>query len=214
MARMRAFFAAEMGGETYRRFMDAGFRRSGDFIYQPICAGCRACQSIRVPVDRFSLSKSQRRCARRNANLSVTVGAPQISNEKFALYAQYKARWHGKDDATFDELESFLYESPVETIEFAYREGGGRLLAVGICDLSPRSLSSVYFYFDPSESRRGLGTFGALREIDFARQRKIPHYYLGYFVAGCAAMEYKASFRPNEILCSDGIWRESSGIAR
>jgi arginine-tRNA-protein transferase len=83
------------------------------------------------------------------------------------------------------------------------------LLAVGICDMSPLSLSSVYFYFDPSESRRGLGTFGALREIAFTRQHQIPHYYLGYYVSGCGAMEYKAPFRPNEILCTDGIWREN-----
>ena len=81
-------------------------------------------------------------------------------------------------------------------------------MAAGICDLCPGSLSSVYLYFDPSESRRGLGTFGALYEIRFARQRQIEQYYLGYWISGCGAMQYKSSFAPNELLCPDGIWRD------
>ena len=72
----------------------------------------------------------------------------------------------------------------------------------------PQSLSSVYFYFDPEQAGRRLGTFSALWEIEWAREMNIPHYYLGYWVAGCGAMEYKASFRPCEALGTDGVWRE------
>ena len=83
-----------------------------------------------------------------------------------------------------------------------------------ICDVCPESLSSVYFYFDPAEARRGLGTFGAVYEIEFARARGIGHYYLGYWVAGCQAMDYKANFRPCEILHPDGVWRaQEAGAA-
>jgi arginine-tRNA-protein transferase len=35
----------------------------------------------------------------------------------------------------------------------------------------------------------------------------IPYYYLGYWVRGCRTMDYKAAFRPCQLLCSDGIWR-------
>ena len=35
------------------------------------------------------------------------------------------------------------------------------------------------------------------------------YYYLGYWVAGCGAMEYKATFRPCELLGTDGLWRPS-----
>ncbi|HEY7117030.1 MAG TPA: arginyl-tRNA--protein transferase, partial [Tepidisphaeraceae bacterium] len=70
--------------------------------------------------------------------------------------------------------------------------------------------SSVYFYFDPAEARRRPGTFSALWEIEFARSRGIPYYYLGYWVAGCGAMEYKASFGPHEVLGTDGVWRAGS----
>src|SRR5581483_6440443 len=103
---------------------------------------------------------------------------------------------------------AFLYDSPLpSTVEFEYRDASTRLLAVGICDVCPHSLSSVYFYFDPNESRRGLGTFGALKEIEFAGNVGVPYYYLGYWVSGCGAMDYKKNFKPAEILEYDGVWR-------
>jgi arginine-tRNA-protein transferase len=194
--------------------MDAGFRRSGKLLYQPACQGCRACQPIRVPVERFKPSKSQRRCIRRNADLRVTANEPRASDEKFDLYRRYVAGRFGRqareDEDGRESFERFLYDSPVQTLEFCYRDPAGRLLAVGICDVCAESLSSVYFYYDPGEARRGLGNFGAVYEIETAGKLGIPYYYLGYWVSGCGAMKYKADFHPNEILYSDGVWRATS----
>ena len=174
------------------------------------------CVPLRVPVQSFQPSKSQRRACRRNGDLSVGVDLPQATEEKFDLYRRYTTGWHGKPPAEdggedaeggWETFESFLYDSPVDTVEFCYRDAAGRLLGVGICDICPESLSSVYFYFDPVEARRSLGTFGAVYEIEFARSQGIPNYYLGYWVSGCGAMQYKANFRPCEILHTDGVWR-------
>ena len=212
LARTRAFWGEGMGGELYQRFMDAGFRRSGKVIYQPVCAGCRACMPIRVPVESFRPSKSQRRCWRRNADLLVTVDRPQATGEKFELYRRYQEQWHrkaeeGDRDRQWESFVSFLYDSPVETVEFVYRDGFGKLLGAGLCDLSLKALSSVYFYFEPAEAGRGLGTYSAMYEIAQARELGVRYYYLGYWVRGCGAMEYKASFRPCEVLWPDGLWR-------
>jgi leucyl-tRNA---protein transferase len=200
----RAIMASRIPPDLYHDFLDAGFRRSGKLIYQPICRGCRKCVPIRVPVDRFEPSKSQRRCLRKNSDLVVSQGAAVATAEKEELYRRYVTGWHGGESA--EGFESFLYDSPVQTIEFCYRDAAGRLLAVGICDLSSRSLSSVYFYFDPADAGRGLGTFGALYELDWAAGAGIPFYYLGYWVHGCASMQYKANFRPCEVLLPDGRW--------
>jgi arginine-tRNA-protein transferase len=208
VARTRAFYAERMPGELYHRFMDAGFRRSGRVVYQPVCPGCRACQPIRVPVGGFRPSKSQRRCERRNADLAVTVGRPVATDEKFDLYRRYVTEWHNTvEEPTREEFESFLYASPVETIEFCYRDPAGTLLAVGICDVCRESISSVYLYHDPIHRKRGLGVFAALKEIEFARHTGISYYYLGYWVEGCRTMHYKADYRPHEILHPDGVWR-------
>ena len=211
----RAAWADAMPAGLYHRFMDAGFRRSGKVLYQPACRGCRACQPIRVPVAKFNPGKSQRRCRRRNEDLVVALTEPQATDEKYDLYRRYLAGRFGKSadgDEKRESFESFLYDSPVDTVEFAFRDAGGRLLAVGICDVCRQSLSSVYFYYDPAEAKRGLGTFGALHEIDAALALGIPYYYLGYWVSGCDTMHYKADFRPYEILGPDGIWRPGGGV--
>ena len=206
-ASMRAILTHDMPAETYHAFMDANFRRSGSIVYQPNCAGCRACQSLRVVTCELAMSKSQWRCWRGNSDVVVSVNSPIATDEKFQMYKRYLAEWHGRDDDSYDEFRDFLYESPVDTIEFEYRDASQKLLAVGICDRSTQSLSSVYFYFDPSERKRSPGTFGALWEIQWAAKEGIPFYYLGYWVDGCASMEYKASFHPHQILGTDGVWR-------
>lgn len=209
VSRTRAMAAHRMAPDVYHALMDRGFRRSGRIIYQPICDGCRACQPIRVPVPFFMPNKSQRRTRRRNQDVAVDVATPIATDEKFDLYRHYATEWHGRDAREEDRetFETFLYDSPVKTLEFSYRDSSGRLLGVGICDVCDQSLSSVYFYFDPAEARRGLGTFSAMVEIETAAAMKIPHYYLGFWIAGCRAMEYKSTFRPFELLQSDGTWR-------
>ena len=52
-----------------------------------------------------------------------------------------------------------------------------------------------------------LGTFNVLSVIRAALDQNIPHVYLGFFVKGCRSLEYKARFRPNQALHSDGDWR-------
>ena len=207
VAQSRAFWAERMPASVYHALMDAGFRRSGKLVYQPICRGCRDCLPIRVLVEQFKPSKSQRRCARRNADLQVTCGPLEQTDEKWELYQRYIAGWHGGDADDRPGFESFLYDSPVDTVEFTYRDSTGRLLAVGICDLYTQSLSSVYFYFDPADADRCLGTFGALYELQFSRDQKIPYYYLGYWINKCQSMRYKAMYRLHEILHPDNIWR-------
>jgi leucyl-tRNA---protein transferase len=204
----RAFIASTIEPDAYHQFMNAGFRRSGRLVYQPVCVGCRECQSIRLLVDDFKPGKSHRRAVRRNGDVEVTTHRPVASHEKYEIYRRYCLEWHDANhEPTWEGFVEFLYDTPVNTVEFEYRDGTGRLLAVGICDVCSESLSSVYFYFDPDASTRGLGTFGVLREIEFAKQAGIPLYYLGYWVRGCATMHYKVSFRPSELLGMDGQWR-------
>jgi len=104
-------------------------------------------------------------------------------------------------------MQMVLMPSVIATLD--YLAARGKLLGVGICDVAAQSLSSVYFYFDPAVAGRGMGTFSALFEIEWARQNAIPYWYGGYYVAGCGSMEYKAAFGPYQLLGTDGQWRPS-----
>jgi arginine-tRNA-protein transferase len=195
----------------YHSLMDLNFRRLGPVFYRPSCDGCDACRMIRIPVADFRPSRSQRRCWERNGDLTVDVGAPRPTEEKRRLYGSYLERRHdGQMDGSPAEFYGFLYGSDVETVEIEYRLGD-RLMAVGVVDVEPAALSAVYCYFAPDEPGRGLGVFNVLRTIEECRRRGAAYLYLGYYVADCRRMSYKARFRPCEVLGPDGRWSRAPG---
>ena len=103
-----------------------------------------------------------------------------------------------------DYVESFV-DNPFPTQEWCYYLGQ-RLVGVGYVDQLPEGLSAIYFYYDPDERDRSLGTFNVLSILAAARALNVPHVYLGYYVEGCRSLEYKGRFRPNEVLRPDGEW--------
>lgn len=207
-AKMFGFLADRMDTAFYRRLMDSGFRRSGNYFYQPQCGDCSKCVPIRIPVDRFVPSKSQRRCRRGNSDLILTVGKPELTQEKFDLYVSYLREQHGDNaEKGMGILKEFLYNQVVDTCEFCYRDRHGKLLAVGICDLFDDAISSVYCFYDVGESGRSLGTYSILCELEYARQTKLAYYYLGFLVSQCDAMAYKERYRPYQLLGPDGLWQ-------
>lgn len=201
-----ALSPAAIDAQRYQVLMDHGFRRSGMIFYRTDCPGCRACVPIRVPVATFQPSRSQRRTLRRNADVELRLGPPIDDHARYDLFSRYQ-HWKHADGMSGDrdDFVRFLVESPIDTFEMTYWIRG-RLVGVGIVDVCPSALSSVYFYFEPTERARGLGTLSALCEIEECRRRGLPYWYAGYYVAGCRKMEYKARFRPYELLSASGEW--------
>lgn len=192
---------AEMSGEIYGNLLQQGFRRSGPYIYRPACPGCSACQSLRVPVALFDPSRRQRRCMRANEDLTVNARAPAYREEQFALYQRYISSRHAggsMDNPTRDSYMQFLTAPWLDTTFYEFRLEQ-RLVAVAVSDRLANSLSAVYTFFEPSLSRRSLGTFAILWQIEEARRLGLPYLHLGYWVAGSEKMAYKADFRPHEI---------------
>jgi arginine-tRNA-protein transferase len=68
-------------------------------------------------------------------------------------------------------------------------------------------LSAIYFFYEPEERQRSLGTWNVLSLIDEANHRGLPYVYLGYYVEGSRSMEYKGRFAPSELRGDDGVWR-------
>jgi arginyl-tRNA--protein-N-Asp/Glu arginylyltransferase len=205
-AQEAVFAARRLDPEVCHDLMDAGFRRSGLLFYRPICPGCRECVPVRVPTATFRPSRSQRRVWRRNEDLTARVQRPRLTRAKSELYTRYLAYQHdGSMDGSAEELRSFLYSSPVQTIEIEYWLGE-ELAAVSLADLCSRSLSSVYSYFEPVLARRSLGVYSGLWEIAHCQRAGIPYYYLGFYVAGSRKMNYKDRYQPCERLLAQGRW--------
>lgn len=190
-----------------------GWRRFGHVLFRPRCAACSACQSVRVVVDGFRPDRSQRRVRKTNDGaVLLRIGRPSVSPDKLALYDCYHAfqaqakDWpdHPAKDAP-EYVASFVL-NPFPTEEWCYYLDD-RLVGVGYVDVLPEGLSAIYFFYEPDERRRSLGTWNILSLIDRAARRHLPHVYLGYYVARCRSMEYKARFVPNEILGTAGAWQ-------
>ncbi|XP_073649982.1 arginyl-tRNA--protein transferase 1 isoform X3 [Tursiops truncatus] len=88
----------------------------------------------------------------------------------------------------------------------------GKIIAVGVIDVLPYCVSSVYLYYDPDYSFLSLGVYSALREIAFTRQlhEKTPqlsYYYMGFYIHSCPKMKYKGQYRPSDLLCPETyVW--------
>lgn len=190
------FFAVSLSGTELAGLLAAGWRKFGPYFFRPACPGCQRCVPVRVPVAAFKPSRSQRRVLRKNQDLAVSFGPLQYTERIFQLYREHSQQRFGTD-SSLNDFASYFYlpACPVLQLEVYL---GEQQVGVGFLDRASDALSSVYYCFDPAFSARSLGIFGALVEIEQARQLGLDYYYLGYLVKGCPSMHYKDHFRPRQ----------------
>ena len=197
----------DVSADEMDTMLERGWRRFGPIYFRPACASCTECVSLRVEVEHFEPSKSQRRAARACSHLRRVVGPPRVDDARLALYA----KWHaGREDARGWQPNGQTAER--YSLEFAYPhpcareaafyddDSGGRLVGIGLFDSTPRALSAAFFFHDPDYARMSLGSANILALVEDARASARPHVYIGYRVDGCASLRYKAAFRPHQLL--------------
>ena len=204
----------QMTAADYLGRLKAGWRRFGGMLFRPRCPACRACQSLRVLVDRFRTNRSQKRAFKTNAGqVELVIGEPSVSRAKLRLYDAYHAyqtETKGWPEHPAKDIESYsqsFVENPIPTEEWCYYLDQ-QLIGVGYVDCLPEGLSAIYFFYDPAFRQRSLGTFNVLSLLAESAQRRLPHLYLGYYVEGCQSLAYKCTYAPNQILGPDGLWRD------
>jgi arginine-tRNA-protein transferase len=210
----RTLFAdplAPIDSARYQILLENGFRRSGAHIYRPECGECRRCVPVRIPTAAFEPNRSQRRNRARNqSDLEVVERRAGLHREHYGLYAAYLRGRHpgsGMAEEVSPETYGDFLVSPWggETLLLELRLKG-RLVAVAVTDLLPRSLSAVYTFFAPELAGRALGTYAILTQVAQARRLGLDHLYLGYWIEECRKMSYKDKFRPIEAFVA-GRWQ-------
>ncbi|HLK55554.1 MAG TPA: arginyltransferase [Chthonomonadaceae bacterium] len=197
--------------EEYEARMNAGWRKFGPVLFHPICSACAECRPIRIRIADFQPDRCQMRTLKRNADLTVRFAKPTVDAQRLALYNRYHAAqearkgWPETEKSTEDYFQSFLL-NPIPAVEISAWEGE-TLRAIALTDITPHVVSGVYHYHDPDCRNRSLGTFVMLHVLALAQRLEKPYAYFGYYVADCASMNYKARFRPCELLDTEGVWR-------
>ena len=200
------------GANVNDSLTQVGFRRSQNIAYRPACEACAACVSARIPVADYSFSRSERKTLARNEDVERSVVEAEATMEQFDLLRRYLMARHaagGMAEMAWPDYVAMVEDTAVRTHVIEYRikarDGGpGDLIACALVDVMSDGLSLVYSYYDPTLTRRSLGSFVILDHVVQASLEPVPYVYLGYWVRGSVKMAYKVRFSPIELLRPDG----------
>lgn len=126
--------------------------------------------------------------------LTVELDKNSLTQEKYRLYARYQQIIHHESNHEINpqQFKRFLCSSPLSA-KFPSDDGprqtgsfhqlyriDGDLVAFGVVDLLPNTVSSVYFVYDPDKlGKFGMGKISALREVAMCIEGGYKYYGLG-----------------------------------
>jgi leucyl-tRNA---protein transferase len=179
---------------------ERGWRHFGPIFYRYkealTASGLRHVLPLRIDVDAFTPSKSQRRVLRKNSDIEIRVKQAQLDEERQRLFDLHKRRFA---ENVPNSLEDFLGPAPQAGPCLTVEVGGylqGKLVAASYLDVGMNSVSSVYAFFHPDHDRRCLGTATMMWEIIVARRSKKHWHYPGYCYIEPSGYDYKRRFHP------------------
>ncbi|KAI0939731.1 hypothetical protein AcW1_004663 [Taiwanofungus camphoratus] len=151
----------------------------------------------------------------------VTLEPSSYSDEKFALYQSYQRQIHLEEDKSPHGFDEFLVKSPLRREPIPYpsgcpahlpREYGSyhqlyrlddELIAMGVLDILPNCVSSVYFMYEKKWEKFSMGKLSALRETSLAKEihdagvTDMGSLYMGFYIHSCPKMRYKGDYAPS-----------------
>jgi arginyl-tRNA--protein-N-Asp/Glu arginylyltransferase len=208
---------ASMSATEYAQLLARGYRRFGWQVFRPACRACSQCLSVRILVQQFNPSGSERRVLRKNAGVRAELHPLFSTREHIALYNSYHQfmrqhrGWPLQQITPKGYSQEFLSGASDSGRQWLYFDGD-RLVGVSLMDEVPGAISLIYFFYDPAWRANSPGTFSILNQLLYAKSRGLDYAYLGYWIDACPSMSYKGRFQPREILAkypSDGeafIW--------
>ena len=208
------FFVQRVTPQQLDTLLADGWRHFGEQFFRYSLgvheAEIRRVTPLRIRLDNFFLSKSQRRVLRQNSDLNVTFRPVEVTDESADLFQRHKQRFKfGVPDSLYDFLSDDPANVPCEALEVAVHDRG-ELVAASYFDVAASSVSAVYGMFDPDLSSRSLGIFTMLKEIEFAISNGKEFYYQGYAYEGESFYDYKKRFHATECFDWKGNWESFS----
>lgn len=170
----------------------------------------------------FDLTERMEALESPSSKLKVDLVKADFRKDAFDLWKKYQRAIHNDSDSklTKDSYIRFLCQSPLEYEESiagspdygSYHQHyrvDGTLVAVGVVDILPYCVSSVYLIYDPAWADYQLGKITAYREAVLTRQlysaglTELKWYCMGFYIHSCQKMRYKGEYGPAFLLDRD-----------
>ena len=207
-----AFICDSVPAEIMDKVWAAGWRHFGRYFFryssqQANDGSTQTITPLRIDLVPFAPTKSQRRVLAKNADLRWEIVPAVLDDELRAMFQRHKQRFtHNVPD----DLENFLGADPATgpcECRMVRVFEGERLVAASFFDMGLTAASSVYGLFEPEFTKRSLGIFTILLEIQHCRESGLRWLYPGYATHEPSAYDYKKQFRGTEWLdWSKGEW--------
>lgn len=194
-------------------YLAEGWRLLGYSIIRHSLSICRGvmCGTVplRIRLDGFEFSKSQRHLLRRNTHLQVQSGPIRITEEKHLLFLRHAERF---DERRPGSLSTFLsdraHREPVPGTELSLRlPNEATPMGYSFYHTGQEAVCGTYCFFDPDYAKVSPGLYLMLLEIERAQAAGKKFYYPGYCYDVPSHFDYKLNFNNlEEMDWKTGIW--------
>ncbi len=162
---------------------------------------------LRVDLDRFALTRSQKRVLAKNRDTKAVIRPAMIDKARQTLFAKHIHRFRENvPSSLFDFMSRSPASVPCLNLELCIYSKES-LLALTYLDIGQRATSAVYAMFDPAESRRSLGIFMMLQSMRVAREKGYRYYYPGYAYREASPYDYKKKLLGLQYLDWSAGWK-------
>jgi leucyl-tRNA---protein transferase len=199
------FYADHVPPALMDRALAAGWRHFGSYFFRYSRNGANHVLPLRVRLEDFQFSTSQKRVRKRNANLECVIRDAVIDDAKHELFELHSVRF---SENVPESILTFLDPDPARvcvTKEICLYKNG-RLIGAHFLDVGESSTSSVYSIYDPNESKHSLGIDLILRSIAYSLELDKRLYYPGYAYREPSAYDYKKKLSALEVFDWAGQW--------
>lgn len=163
---------------------------------------------LRIDVNKFAPSKSQRKTLRKNSETKVIFNPASINAEKETMFHAHCQRF--KDNvpsSIYDFIDRNPSIVPCGCTQECCLYLDGRLFGISFIDVTPTAVSSIYAMFLPEFSAYSPGLYTLLMEIEFAKAHGKNYVYTGYSFAENSHYDYKKKFVGTEFYNWQGVWQ-------
>lgn len=196
---------------VFDRFCEDGWTYWADLLFRRNYWEWRGqpCRVIllRIRLDGFQFSKSQRKCLRRNDDLLLFKHPIRILPVHEWLFERHARRFsHNRPMSIYGFFSAFSSIMPCYGVQFDVLNPQRRLIASSFFHIGKKSVAGNYCIHEPDEWKRGLGTYTMLKEIEFAMEQGRPYYYPGFVYDVPSEFDYKLNFNNLEYFDWWGNW--------